>query len=111
MRATTSAPGARHGIEYAYPLLDRCVLEFALGLPPGVCSNRDKRDPVRLEPFRAAAIEALPELRRTLDTRSASASRSRYVNVPRLKLYLDAGRFQADGRRRLAVRALRLLDF
>ena len=29
-----AASGARHGIEYRYPLLDRRVLEFALGLPP-----------------------------------------------------------------------------
>ena len=30
-----AASGARHGLEYRYPLLDRRVLEFALGLPPG----------------------------------------------------------------------------
>ena len=29
-----TASGARRGIEYRYPLLDRRVLEFALGLPP-----------------------------------------------------------------------------
>ena len=29
-----AASGAHHGIEYRYPLLDRRVLEFALGLPP-----------------------------------------------------------------------------
>ena len=29
-----AASGARHSIEYRYPLLDRRVLEFALGLPP-----------------------------------------------------------------------------
>ena len=29
-----AASGARHGIEYRYPLLDRRMLEFALGLPP-----------------------------------------------------------------------------
>ncbi len=30
-----AASGARRGIEYRYPLLDRRLLEFALGLPPG----------------------------------------------------------------------------
>ena len=29
-----AASGARHGIEYRYPLLDRRVVELALGLPP-----------------------------------------------------------------------------
>ncbi|MBU1660565.1 MAG: hypothetical protein KKD28_03735 [Chloroflexi bacterium] len=29
-----AAAGARHGIAYAYPLLDRRIIEFALGLPP-----------------------------------------------------------------------------
>lgn len=29
-----AASGARRGIEYRYPLLDRRLLEFALGLPP-----------------------------------------------------------------------------
>lgn len=29
-----TASGARHGLEYRYPLLDRRLLEFALGLPP-----------------------------------------------------------------------------
>ena len=29
-----AASGARHGIEYRYPLLDRRLLEFALSLPP-----------------------------------------------------------------------------
>ena len=30
-----AASGARRGIEYRYPLLDRRLLELALGLPPG----------------------------------------------------------------------------
>lgn len=29
-----AAQGAKHGITYAYPLLDRRIVEFALGLPP-----------------------------------------------------------------------------
>lgn len=31
-----AASGARPGIEYAHPLLDRRVLEFALGLPRSI---------------------------------------------------------------------------
>jgi asparagine synthase (glutamine-hydrolysing) len=29
-----AAMGAMHGIQYAYPMLDRRIIEFALGLPP-----------------------------------------------------------------------------
>ena len=29
-----AARGAHYGLEYRYPLLDRRLLEFALGLPP-----------------------------------------------------------------------------
>ena len=71
-----AASGARRGIEYRYPLLDRRLLELALGLPPeqfrrgrwgrrlmryglravlpcDVCWNRLKRDPARSEPLNA----------------------------------------------------------
>ena len=71
-----AASGARRGIEYRYPLLDRWLLELALGLPPeqfrrgrwgrwlmryglravlpcDVCWNRLKRDPARSEPLNA----------------------------------------------------------
>ena len=67
-----AASGACHGIEYRYPLLDRRVLELALGLPPEqyrrgrwsrwlmrraldpvlpteVCWNTEKRDPARFQ--------------------------------------------------------------
>ena len=128
------AGGARHGIDYAYPLLDRRVLEFALGLPPGqfrrgrwsrwmmrhalrsilpsrVCWHESKQDPVRFESFRSAFAAALPVVREILDARSAPPSRSRYVDLPRLREHLDAERFRRDPRPGSIAKALRFLDF
>lgn len=112
-----AASGARHGIEYRYPLLDRRVLELALGLPPEqfrrgrwsrwlmrhalrsvlppeVCWNPSKRDPTRYESLIAATAEALPAIRRALEARAAPPSRARYVDMPRLMASLDADRFR-----------------
>ena len=126
-----AASGARYGIEYHYPLLDRRVLEFALALPaeqyrrgawsrllmrrvldpvlpPEVCWNRDKRDPARFEPLRGAVAEALPKVREMIEERGAPP-RSRYLDLPRLMEHLDPER--AGGRFVPVVNALRFLDF
>ena len=130
-----AASGARHGLEYRYPLLDRRVLEFALGLPPGqfrrgrwnrwlmrhalagavlppeVCWNPSKDDPARSEPLQEAMGEVLAAVGRELAARAAPPSRAGYVDMPRLLERLDGA--EVRGRRRLApvVRALTLLDF
>ena len=129
-----AARGAGRGIEYRYPLLDRRVLEFALGLPPEqfrrgrwsrwlmrralgrilppeVAWNRSKEDPVRLEPLRDAFAEALPAVCRILEARSAPPSRSRYLDMPRLLAWLDADRFRSRPRMGPILNALRFLDF
>ncbi|MGH6988779.1 MAG: asparagine synthase-related protein, partial [Stellaceae bacterium] len=49
--------GARHGLAFAFSLLDRRVVEFALSLPSELCL----RDGYRRRPFRDATIEILPE--------------------------------------------------
>jgi asparagine synthase (glutamine-hydrolysing) len=49
--------GARHGIAFAFPLLDRRVVEFALSLP----SELFLRDGFRRRPFRDAMLGVLPE--------------------------------------------------
>ena len=130
-----AAGGARHGLEYRYPLLDRRVLEFALGLPPGqfrrgrwsrwlmrralagaalppeVCWNPGKDDPARSEPLRETMEEALVAVGGELAARAAPPSRAGYVDMPRLLERLDGAEIR--GRRRLApiFRALVLLDF
>ena len=113
-----AASGARRGIEYRYPLLDRRVLEFALGLPPEqfrrgrwnrwlmrhalrpilppvVCWEASKADPARIGPLLDAFADALPPIRRALEARAAPPARSGYVDMPRLLEESDAGRFRA----------------
>ena len=129
-----AASGARHGIEYRYPLLDRRVLEFALGLPPEqfrrgrwsrwlmrraldgtlppeVCWHRDKRDPARIESMDRASTEALVAVRTLLDARPVSMSRSAYVDTVRVLDRLD--RVSADSPEfpGALINALRFLDF
>ena len=126
--------GARHGIEYRYPLLDRRVLEFALSLPPEqyrrggrsrwimrraldpvlppeVCWNPDKSDPARLERLRDAIAEALPMARRMIEAHNAPPLRSHYLDMPRLMMELDPERWRASGRFSPVLNALRFLDF
>lgn len=125
--------GARYGIEYRYPLLDRRVLEFALSLPPEqyrrgrwsrwlmrrtldavlppeVCWNPSKRDPVRVERFLDACEEALPTVRRMIEERG-ELPRSRYLDLPRLLEHMDPERWRTRGRRAPVLNALRFLDF
>lgn len=48
--------GARHGLAFAFPLLDRRVVEFALSLP----SELFLRGGFRRRPFRDAMVDVLP---------------------------------------------------
>jgi asparagine synthase (glutamine-hydrolysing) len=49
--------GARHGLAFAFPLLDRRVVEFSLSLP----SELFLREGFRRRPFRDAMMDVLPE--------------------------------------------------
>ncbi|MCY4598786.1 MAG: asparagine synthase-related protein [Acidobacteria bacterium] len=127
--------GARHGIEYRYPLLDRRVLEFALGLPadqyrrgrwsrwlmrraldpmlpPEVCWNRSQRDP-HYASVRDVAAQAMVRVRAMIEGREGALSRGRYLDLPRLLQELDPERWRTSGRRTLksVENALRFLDF
>ena len=129
-----AASGARHGIEYRYPLLDRRLLEFALGLPPDqyrrggrsrwlmrhalqpILPREVRRHRSKLEPFRAAAVldaiaTALPAIHRAIAAREGPLSRAAYLDMPRLLTHLDAGRFRANRRLRPIRVALELLDW
>ena len=127
-----AASGARRGIEYRYPLLDRRLLEFALGLPPEqfrrgrwkrwlfryalravlppeVCWNQNKADPARSEPTHDAIVEILPVIRRLLAAHTPS--RARYIDMPRLWGQLGADHFRKIPEPGLFMRALYFLDF
>ena len=128
-----AAGGARRGIEYRYPLLDRRVLEFATGLPPDqfrrggynrwlmrhalrsvlppeVCWNRSKSDPARTEPLLHTIGEALPIVERDLVAQTPPP-RARYVDIPRLLTRMDTNRLPAKPRFAPVLKALQLLDF
>ncbi|HEX4275648.1 MAG TPA: asparagine synthase-related protein [Bryobacteraceae bacterium] len=62
-----AAAGARHGLAYAFPLLDRRVVEFALSLPAELCL----RDGTPRQPFRDAMEGILPEHIRTRPSKYA----------------------------------------
>ncbi|GAA0283326.1 hypothetical protein GCM10009127_25990 [Alteraurantiacibacter aestuarii] len=99
--------GARRGITYAYPLLDRRVLDFAYGIPPDLYQgaklpralmrdamapllpdtirfNEAKREPIRVSRLRTVFYAALAQVQPEIAERGPSLDRARYVDVPRL---------------------------
>ena len=129
-----AAHGARHGIEYRYPLLDRRVLELVLGLPPEqfrrgrwsrwvmrrafdsllppeVCWTAKGADPLRFGALEVAVGEALPTVRRIIQARGEPPPRSSYLDLPRLLEQADPVRWRASGRHSPVLNALRFLDF
>ena len=129
-----AASGARHGIEYRYPLLDRRVLEFALGLPPEqfqrgghsrllmrralrevlpaeVCSHTSKADPAHTDALLDAQALALPAIGEALAARTTPPARARYVDMGQLLANLSAASIRT-GHRNVQVRnALCFLDW
>ena len=129
-----AAGGAQRGIECRYPLLDRRLLQFALGLPPeqflrgqwnrwlmrhalrgvlpaSILRSRGRTDPARFDPMFDAFAAALPLARRLLEERGAPPSRPQYVDLPRLLDRLDAARFRVEPRWESIRCALQFLDF
>ena len=117
-----------------YPLLDRRVLEFALGLPPEqfrrgrwsrwlmrhalravlppeVCRHLSKDDPARHEPLRDASIRAMSAVGEDLAARASPPSRACYVDVARLLDSLDADRMRAGRQNAPLCNALQFLDW
>ena len=129
-----AASGARHGIEYRYPLLDRRLLEFALGLPSeqfrrgkwsrwlmrhagqsllprDVCWRLDKDDAhLIFDTYdNVYEEEVLPALLQALEAGAASSTRTQYVDMPRLLASLRAGRPASPREERLRGHALAIL--
>ena len=126
-----AASGGPCGIEYRYPLLDRRLLEFVLGLPPEqfvrgkerrwlmrnalravlppeVCWHRSKRDPARSDAMGDAVCAALPAIRARYMARPPR--RAGYVDMRALwKCLADPAEYRA--RPGPVLRALNFLDF
>ena len=128
------ANAARHDIEYRYPLLDRRVLEFALGLPPDqfrrgrwnrllmrhalrtvlpaeVCWHTSKMEPARVDTLLGAQVLALPAIAEELARRATPPSRATYVDMNQLLASLSAARIRAGHRNTQVCNALRFLDW
>ncbi len=128
-----AASGARRGIEYRYPLLDRRIVEFALGLPPEqfrrgrwgrwlmrhalrgvlpeqVCWSLRKADPARQGALMHALAEAAPAVRRRIDERGGG-ERAQYVHMRRLMERLGAHESELLREPGVVRNALLLLDF
>lgn len=130
---TWYASGARLGIEYRYPLLDRRILDFCYAIPPElflyqgqerwlmraaaddllpdvVKRHASKSEPVRVEYLASALLEAFATLREEFHAHRDSFDRADFIDMERLAEWLDTPRERASGS--AAVRlALQLLDF
>ncbi len=108
-----AANGARYNLVYRYPLLDKRIIEFALGLPaeqfvsgqytrslmrramdgilpPQVQWNRNKTDPARIKGLIPVMSATLSTIGRRLADRSTPPLRSIYLDMPRLQQRLTA---------------------
>jgi asparagine synthase (glutamine-hydrolysing) len=94
--------GARHGIAFAFPLLDRRVVEFALSLP----SELFLRGGFRRRPFRDAMADVLPESVR-LRHRKYHSFPGRMIDAAELKNELLA-RIEAYARKESVRRMIDL---
>ena len=128
------AQGARFGLEYRFPLLDRRLVEFTLGRPPEVfcgpptrllmrvavsgllpsevCWCEDDFDPAVPETFVKDFALEMPALRRAVLAPEAPLTRAGCVDMPRLLERLgDVEGFRRRPRPLPILNALAFLDF
>ena len=129
-----AASGARFGIEYRYPLLDRRVLEFAFRLPPEqflnaegsrlfmrralrtvlpaeVCRHTSKAEPAVSEARSDAQVLALPAIGKELSARTTPPSRAHYLDMERLLANLSTAHIRAGHQNVQVHNALGFLDW
>ncbi len=82
-------------------------------LPPCVAEHTDKTDPARHRPCFDSLSEALPLIAGRLAARSDTPARARYLDMARLRAYLEASARLPDDRRQPGkiLRALSFLDW
>lgn len=130
-----AAHGARMGIEYRYPLLDRRLLEFVLGLPAeqfrhgrrsrwfmrralrpvlpeDILERSVKSDPARSRLNEAARNEALAVIIERLATRPELPVRAKYLDMRKLPVHLEMWIGGSNRVRAMALlRSLQFLDW
>jgi asparagine synthase (glutamine-hydrolysing) len=128
-----AASGARMGIEYRYPLLDRRVLDFCYAIPPTVfvrhgvtrwlmrtamadllprdiLERTSKSEPLRVAEAAPALLEAFVRFTPMIERCRERIARARYVDVDGLLRWLRRPRDDVRGQWRGRV-AIQLLDF
>lgn len=121
---------ARHGLRHVYPLLDRRLVErlltfprevFSDGprgrllmrrlaapwLPPDIIEETDKSDTARIAHLRATIRDALPPLAAVLETASLPPSRTRFVDLGRMRSLVARPEMPASFRMLDALRFIR----
>ena len=128
------AHGARYGIEYAYPMLDRRLLEFVVGLPSeqlvhgrwkrwlmrrameGILPaalrwHEDKHDPLRVEQGKSVIRQTLGLIGRQLAAAPDLPTRAQYVDMPRLMQQLRPESLKERSRLGYLLKTVQFLDF
>ncbi len=125
--------GAEHGIEYAYPLLDRALLEFVLTLPPRmflrdgekrwlmrevlrghvpelIRTNTSKVETVRVDQLEAVLVDAYRTIGRMLSERAVPPERVKYLDMTKVRQRLEKVDCTGSARDRPLRLAIQLLD-
>jgi asparagine synthase (glutamine-hydrolysing) len=128
------AQGAGHGVAYAYPMLDRRLLEFVAGLPSeqlvggkwrrwlmrrateGILPDdlrwhEDKSDPVGWQQGMSVAQQTLGLIGQQLAAAPALPTRARYVDMPRLLQRLRPESVQESRTVAYLLKTVQFLDF
>ena len=126
-----AADGAFHNIRYAYPLLDRRIVEFSLSLPGevfvnqswkrlffrqamepilphNVCWETVKSDPARANPLINCIKQTYKSIGRNLSQNGTGSPKTQYLDMPRLIRDLDGK--QVEERSRLG-RLINTMEF
>ena len=129
-----AASGIENQITYAYPLLDRRLMEFVIGLPPkqfvkgrwkrwimrnamdGILPEKvrwyeSKLDPNRLSQMKSENCVALEMVARRLTERKEPPSRSKYFDIAKLTKYLESEGLAKQKKQGVIMNALQFLDF
>jgi len=127
-----AADGARFGIRYTYPLLDRRVVEFALSLPGhmfvdenhrrkffrqamasvlphNACWEETKADPARIDPLIKSMMEAYVSIGEQLARQGTRSPRAAYIDMPRFIADLEADKISSRTRKGKIILAMEFL--
>ncbi|MFT7359656.1 asparagine synthase-related protein [Parasphingorhabdus sp.] len=127
-----AADGARFGIRYTYPLLDRRVVEFALSLPGhmfiddnhkriffrkamapvlphNACWEETKADPARIDPLIKSMMEAYVSIGEQLKRQGTKSPKAAYIDMPRFIHDLEAEKINNRTRKGKIILAMEFL--